>query len=259
MMVLFLLLVPTLPLIVFGICLLVVGLTPSGEIGVIYLGVGLAALSALLLTALPLHEVRRRQHRLWWSAAVIITAIIAYVFPSSTVFANIGIACILAGFLLRGIQLALERRLTARELLRYHVRRSDGIDYAAIFDDANGHVSKTDICHQDGQKLKWQMERFALPGSSADQVAVWDAIALRIHESLLQLDPSFAASGQGANVRVVFDTDMGGFIYTRLHSGRFLFAAALDQVSLNDDSCDRDVQNLVHAIMTRSSAQGIGN
>jgi hypothetical protein len=112
----------------------------------------------------------------------------------------------------------------------------------------------------DRPALGRHLHRFALVPADADdkaaegQVAAWDRAAAHLHAGLAALDRAFVATGQGENARAVFDIDMGGFFFTRIHPTRFLFAATLDQAVMNDDSCDRDVRALVRAITLRTSA-----
>jgi hypothetical protein len=241
------------PFVVFGLCLIVIGTTPSGDIRVIYLGTGLAALIGLLLTMLPLGEIRLQRARLLWSLAAVLTVLIAFILPPADWVFWTGAACLLFGLALLLLRYWLLPGLTARQLLRFHVRKSEAIDYVAIFDCHGEALEKIESCPDEGM-LRWHLRRFALPGNIDDQVKTWDEIARRLHQSLQNLDQTFRRSGQGENSRVVFDIEMGGFIYTRLHHDRFLFAATLDQSYMNDDSCARDVQRLVKALMARSSA-----
>jgi hypothetical protein len=248
---------PAMVLIVLGTALMVISLTPSGDVTVIYVGVGFAALIAVLLTFLPLREMKRRRARFYWTTAVIIAALIAYFFPPSILLLYVGLCLLILGLVIRYVQIYIEDRLTARDLMRFHVLRSATMDYAAIFDFGADQLTKSpDLFFSDRRMIEWQMRRFALPGGVAEQVQIWDDIARQVHRSVDQMDKSFRASSQGENVRVVFDIEMGGFFYTRLSSDRYLFAATLDQTTMNDNSCDRDVQNLVHALLERTSIHG---
>jgi len=249
--------VPALPIILLGAMLAVVGITPHerGEV-VVYFGVGFAAIIGLVLTQIPVPAVRHPRQRILLCGAVVLTTVLAYAIDANPVIWMAGLVLVLVGLIFVGVQGLVRSALTAQGLFAYHVYWSPAIDYAAIFGvGPDGRLTKQLECIHDGQ-IQQNLRRFALPPQDArEQVAIWDAIAEETIRSLEQLDKALASSGHGNNVRVVFDVDMGGFIYLRLSPHRFLFAATLDQRFFNDNTFDADVLRLYHDYMRRSSVK----
>src|SRR5262245_38837180 len=101
-----LLLVPASPIAVLGLCLLVIGLTPSGDIMVVWVGVGLAALIALGLSIVPVQNIRQQRYRFAWSATVLTTVLVSFIFPPSHELLVVGLGCLGLWFLLSLAQYA---------------------------------------------------------------------------------------------------------------------------------------------------------
>lgn len=248
--------VPALPVILLGVMLTVIGVTPHKSDEVIYFGVGFAAVVGLVLTQIPVPAVRQPRQRILLCGAVVLTTVLAYAIDANPVIWMAGLVLVLLGLVFVGVQGLVRSALTAQGLFAYHVYWSPAIDYAAIFGvGPDGHLTKQLECIHDGQ-IQQNLRRFALPSQDArEQVAVWDAIAEETIRSLGRMNDALASSGHGNNVRVVFDVDMGGFVYLRLGPHRFLFAATLDQRFLNDNSFDADVLRLYHDYMRRGSVK----
>ena len=250
--------VPPGPTGVVGLMLFIIGAVPAGQVAALYLAVGCGVLGVAWLAAMPARMLHRAQNRLFWPLGISAALAAAFILPAWAeliwVGGGVGLVAGLSGLAHR----AREEYLTLPEVFEEIVRWSDGIEYAALFDVTPGGPVK--VLWTTDPRLGRHLRRFALaPGDADDtvaagQVAAWDAVAAGLHAGLAALDPEFAATGQGENVRAVFDIDMGGFFFTRLHPTRFLFAATLDQAVMNDDSCDRDVRALVRAITLRTSA-----
>jgi hypothetical protein len=250
--------VPPGPTGVVGLMLFILGAIPPGEAVVLYLAVGCGVLGVAWLAAMPARMLHRVQNRLFWPLGISAALAAAFVLPAVEelmwVGGGLGVVAALSALTHR----VREAYLTLPEAFAEIVGWSDGIEYAALFDVAPGGPVK--VLWTVDPSLARHLRRFALVPPDADdkaaegQVAAWDAVALRLHAGLAALDGAFAATGQGENVRAVFDIDMGGLFLTRIHPSRFLFAATLNQAVMNDDSCDRDVRALVRAITLRTSA-----
>ncbi len=252
----FLIKVPSLPIILLGAMIAVVGITPHDSITVVYFGVGFAAVIGLILTRVSLPAIRHPRQRILLCGAVVVTTILASAIDANFYVWMTGLILVLLGLAFVALQGWVRSTLTAHNLFAYHVFWSPAIDYAAIYGiDSDGHIEKQLDCVDTAQILL-NLGRFALPPQDcAQQVAVWDDIAARAIHALEELNRTLASSGQGHNARVVFDVDMGGFVYLRLHPNRFLFAATLDQRYLNDNSFDADVLRLYQDYMRRVSVQ----
>lgn len=252
--------VPPGPVGVVGLMLFLIGALPPGRVTTLYAAAGAGVLGVAWLAVLPSRALQRLHNRVYWPLGVSGALALAFILPAwpqlMYVGGAIGLVAALAGLARR----VRERYLALPELFAEVVGDSDGIDYAALFDlDSDGRPVK--VLSATDPRLPWHLQRFALAPAADDkaaalQVAAWDAVAVRMHEILQGLDTALASTGQGANARAVFDIDMGGLFFTRIHPTRFLFAATLDQAVMNDDSCDRDVRTLVRAIATRTSAYG---
>jgi hypothetical protein len=134
--------------------------------------------------------------------------------------------------------------------------RERGLDYAAyaVPGDPRDSASRLKILSWSrNEQLDQLLERFACrtPAgirSAARQIELWDELLPRVHEVLRGLDADFVRTGQGENVRVVFDVDMGALYYTRLGSNAVLFGATLDQEEVNNGRCERDMYRMVAQI-----------
>ncbi|MGC9945011.1 MAG: hypothetical protein ABSF64_01330 [Bryobacteraceae bacterium] len=133
-----------------------------------------------------------------------------------------------------------------------------GLDYAAyavIIDPAEHslEILGRALHPQLGKLLK----NFACEGRTADQQKErWEELLRQVHKALAGLDDDFVGAGQGENVRVVFDLDMGGVYYTRLGRHAVLFGATLDQEEVNNGQCERDMYRMVAQIEAVSTTQG---
>jgi hypothetical protein len=153
-----------------------------------------------------------------------------------------------------------------QDILHDTMTRSRGLDYAvyAVTDASDPDLAAAEgppklliLNRSRGEQLSYRLERFAFLGRTADhQVDLWEGILHRIHSALRSLDPEFVTTGQGANVRVVFDVDMGGFFYTRLGSQAVLFGATLDQAEVNNGRCEREMYHLTSQIEAVFTAHG---
>lgn len=249
--------VPPGPTGVVGLMLFILGAMPSGQIAGLFLAVLCGVLGVTWLAAMPSRMLHRAQNRLFWPLGISASLAAAFVFPAWPELIWIGGAIGMIAALSALSHRAREAYLTLPEVFEEIVGWSDAIEYAALFDVTDTGPVKV-LCAADAS-ISRHLKRFALVPVIGDdqatekQVAAWDAVALRLHTGLAALDAAFAPTGQGENVRAIFDIDMGGFIFTRIHPTRFLFAATLDQSVMNDDSCDRDVRTLVRAITLRTS------
>jgi hypothetical protein len=105
--------------------------------------------------------------------------------------------------------------------------------------------------------LKYLLERFSGPSNTLDeQVGLWEQLLPKVHKAMISLDYQLVKTGQGENVRVVLDVDMGGFLYNRIDSHTVLFGATLDQAQMNNGSCDKEMQQMVSEIQAVFTAHG---
>jgi hypothetical protein len=107
------------------------------------------------------------------------------------------------------------------------------------------------------QQIKQLLSRYSGPSASVEQQALlWEELLPKLHDSLLRLDEDLSKTGQGKNVRAVFDVDMGGFFCDRINSQMILFGATLDQSQINNGQCDREMRQMVSEIQAVFTAQG---
>ena len=250
--------VPPGPTGVVGLMLFIIGAVPAGQMAALYLAVACGVLGVAWLAAMPSRMFHRTQNRLFWPLGISAALAAAFVLPAWEELLWVGGGVGFVAGLSALAHRAREEYLTLPEAFEEVVQWSDAIEYAALYDvTPDGPVK---VLSSTAPHLGRHLRRFALVPADADdtaaasQVAEWDRAARHLHDGLAALDRAFVATGQGENVRAVFDIDMGGFFFTRLHPTRFLFAATLDQAVMNDDSCDRDVRALVRAITLRTSA-----
>jgi hypothetical protein len=105
--------------------------------------------------------------------------------------------------------------------------------------------------------LKYLLKRFSGPSDTLEeQVLLWDELLSKVHRVTLGLDDELVKTGQGQNVRIVLDVDMGGFFYNRINSHAILFGATLDQAQVNNGSCDIEMQQMVSEIQAVFTAHG---
>jgi hypothetical protein len=104
------------------------------------------------------------------------------------------------------------------------------------------------------QKL---LKQFSGPSKTAEeQLLLWDRLLPKIHTSLLVLDHALVETGQGENVRVVLDVDMGGYFYSRIGTHAILFGSTIDQAQINNGTCDREMNQMVSEIQAVFTAHG---
>ena len=250
--------VPPGPTGVVGLMLFILGAVPAGQFAALYMAVGCGVLGVAWLAAMPSRMLHRAQNRLFWPLGISAALAAGFVLPAWEELMWVGGGVGLVAGLSWLAHRAREEYLTLPEVFEEIVGWSDGIEYAALFDVTPAGPVK--VLWTADPRIARHLHRFALaPADAADEaaggpVAEWDRVAVHLHAGLAGLDRAFTPTGQGENVRAVFDIDMGGFFFTRIHPTRFLFAATLDQAVMNDDSCDRDVRALVRAITLRTSA-----
>ena len=138
-----------------------------------------------------------------------------------------------------------------------------GLNYAAyavqIYPGGpGGETGLRIVCKSCNSKhLKRVQSRFSGPGASEEQqVLLWEQLLPKLHDSLVRLDEELFKTGQGGNVRAVFDVDMGGFFYDRINSQTILFGATLDQSQINNGQCDREMKQMVSEIQAVFTAHG---
>ncbi len=138
-----------------------------------------------------------------------------------------------------------------------------GLNYAAYAvqthpDNANGEAKLQLLCKSCNIKhLERLLSRFSGPGSTpAEQISLWEQLLPKLHEALIRMDSDLFKVGQGGNVRVVLDVDMGGFFYDRINSNTVLFGATLDQLQVNNGRCDKEMRQMVSEIQAVFTAHG---
>src|SRR5262245_18803829 len=87
--------VPSLPIIMLGIMLAVIAVTPRGDYAVIYFGVGFAAITGLVLTQVPVPAVRHPRQRILLCGAVVLTTVLAYIIDVNKYVLAVGLALVL--------------------------------------------------------------------------------------------------------------------------------------------------------------------
>jgi hypothetical protein len=155
---------------------------------------------------------------------------------------------------------------TIQDILCETVSRARGLDYAAYAvacaADPDGDHGREEpklviVNQQYNPQLTDLLRRFACATRTADrQVQIWHDLFPLVHKALVGLDHQFVDTGQGENVRVVFDIDMGGFYYTRLGSHAVLFGATLDQEEVNNGRCEREMHRMVGQLEAIFTAHG---
>ncbi len=125
-------------------------------------------------------------------------------------------------------------------------------------DNAKGELGLAVIGRSSNHKyLKLLLERFSGPcNTPEEQISLWDQLLPKVHSTLTALDHELVTAGQGENVRVVLDVDMGGYFYYRINSHTVLFGATLDQAQINNGQCDREMKQMVSEIQAVFTAQG---
>jgi hypothetical protein len=138
-----------------------------------------------------------------------------------------------------------------------------GLNYAAFAiqtypSDANGGTKLKLVSKSCNTKhLERLLSRFSGPASTPDeQVLLWEELLPKLHDALIRMDGDLFKVGQGANVRVVLDVDMGGFFYDRINSNTILFGATLDQLQVNNGQCDKEMRQMVSEIQAVFTAHG---
>ena len=145
-------------------------------------------------------------------------------------------------------------------ILTHHLKDREGLDYAAFVRvkiDPEGNDS-LDIMHEGHhEQIPDLLVRFAMGSRTDDeQVELWGKLIREVHAAMNSLDKHFIRVGQGRNVRVVFDVDMGGIYCTRIGSYAFVFGATLDQAEVNNRRCEEDMRKIVSEIEAIFTAHG---
>lgn len=105
--------------------------------------------------------------------------------------------------------------------------------------------------------LEHLLKNFSGPSKTADdQIELWERLLPLVHKAMSDLDDKLVETGQGENVRVVFDVDMGGYFYNRISRHAILFGATVDQAQINNGRCDREMQQMVSEIQAVFTAHG---
>ena len=152
---------------------------------------------------------------------------------------------------------------TIVDILDDTMKRAKGLDYVvfAIMLPAAGAdpvaLQASIQARSRGSLLDSRLKRFALRGRTSDEQAKrWEMVLQRVITTLAELDQTFINAGQGANSRVVFDVDMGGYFLTRIGHHAVLFGATLDQAEVNGGRCEREMYHIVSQIEVVFTAQG---
>jgi hypothetical protein len=139
--------------------------------------------------------------------------------------------------------------------------RKRGLDYAAYAvtrdSGAAGESELRILLRSHHIQIEILLKKFGCVGRTpTEQVELWEQLLPRVHGALRGLDREFVRTGQGENVRVVFDIDMGGLYYTRIGTHAVLFGATLDQDEVNNGRCERDMYRMVAQIEAVSTSHG---
>jgi hypothetical protein len=150
-----------------------------------------------------------------------------------------------------------ERRSVIQGILDNYVLGRGGLDYAAYALTQGRKVLEDRLLWSHNRQLASLLRRFGFGDRTEEQqIALWKGLLQVIHEALCQLDEAFVKTGQGENVRVVFDVDMGGLFYTRTGSHAILFGATLDQAEVNNRRCEDEMRSMVAEIELVCTAHG---
>ena len=143
------------------------------------------------------------------------------------------------------------------DILNHHLLPPSGLDYVAYTPTQGREVMMKDLKAAHSTQPTVLLRNFALGKRTVtEQVRLWEELMPVVHAALFDLDRSFVRTGQGENVRVVFDIDMGAFYYTRIGSHAFLFGATLNQAHVNNRKCEEEMQSIATEIATICTAHG---
>jgi hypothetical protein len=126
---------------------------------------------------------------------------------------------------------------------------SYGLDYAVylpagVFD---GAFSPQSLKHKArGRFLKEKLGRYGFVHTPDEQLNCWDQLIEELHKSLQivsGLSTDAGTRGMTAT-RLVLDVEMGGLLYAVVRGGGWLFAATLDQQSMNDGRAEKSLIKL---------------
>lgn len=155
-----------------------------------------------------------------------------------------------------------------QDILDDTMTRAQGLDYAVYAvtynpppggaaTEIHGSPKLIVLNRSRNEQLTRRLQRFAFRTRTADrQVELWEITLHKVNDALRTLDSEFIKTGQGENVRVVLDVDMGGFFYTRLGRHAVLFGVTLDQAEVNSGRCEREMYQMVAQIEAVSTAYG---
>ncbi len=134
-------------------------------------------------------------------------------------------------------------------------RGSVGLNYAAYAVDVYPDKAESEPIMQivnrsaNHKYLKKLLQRFGGPSNTPEeQIDLWEQVLPKLHSSFRGLDRDLLIAGQGENVRIVLDIDMGGFFYHRVSSHSMLFGVTLEQMLINSGQCDREMRQIVSEI-----------
>jgi hypothetical protein len=146
--------------------------------------------------------------------------------------------------------------------LRYYVTGlKGGLDYAVLMRPGAERLEESWeprhilACLPQLPRVAGPTERVAR--TLDDQLGYWRQAAEKIHQSMPALDEVVAPAHQGANRRLVFDTEYGAMYFTYLRAPVpgapdaepvYLFAAALDQEAVNLKVADQHYDLLLRAL-----------
>ena len=142
-------------------------------------------------------------------------------------------------------------------------KQNGGLDFAVYAvavvnsEDTAAHHKLKVIAKSRNDQLGESLDRFACKGRTpGEQFKAWEDLLHKVDGALRRLDRDFINAGQGQNVRVIFDVDMGGFFYERLTSNSVLFAATLDQAEVNNGRCEMEMHRMVSQIQALFTVHG---
>jgi hypothetical protein len=164
-------------------------------------------------------------------------------------------------------------RTGIQDILDFYVHRPGGLDYAAYARMSDGvHTRGTRkkvgqdlvrLFESENIQLTNLLKKLGCVARDDDArttakllVSRWQELLDQVHKAICDLDEDFEEAGQGQNVRVVFDIDMGAFFYTRTSSHAVVFGATLDQAQVNNGRCDEEMRRMVSEIEAICTAHG---
>jgi hypothetical protein len=146
--------------------------------------------------------------------------------------------------------------------LRYYVAKlKGGLEYAVLMRPGGERLEEAwesrhmRLCLPHLPRVNGGTERNCR--SVDDQIAYWRQTAEHVHQSIAQLDAAIAPAHQGANRRIVFDSEYGGMFFAYLRppvpgspdaEPIYLFAATVSQEAVNMKIADNHFDLLLQAL-----------